>query len=154
MTNCHYKRLESLSFKELQLFGCSHLFPHAPYPQRNSERNWALSEEQRREEQLPPPSPTPPPPSPPSRPPPLQKPLFLTPCRVLLKHSPLLFPWPGLLKQHALHEKKRLVFKCYILKGGFFKVGAAICSDRSGLSPRPPPPPTTLTLFFSITQHY
>lgn len=83
----------------------------------------------------PPPSPTPPPPSPPSRPPPLQKPLFLTPCRVLLKHSPLLFPWPGLLKQHALHEKKRLVFKCYILKGGFFKVGAAICSDRSGLSP-------------------
>lgn len=59
MTNCHYKRLESLSFKELQLFGCSHLFPHAPYPQRNSERNWALSEEQRREEQLPPPLPNP-----------------------------------------------------------------------------------------------
>lgn len=124
VTNCHPKTFPSLPlFQGTQTLGFSLLFP---YPPRNPERNWALSEEQRREEFPPfthPPIPTPKPHLL------FPKTLFLTPCGVLLEHSPPLFPWPGLLKQRALHEKKRLVFKCFAVKGGLSQVGAEICSD-------------------------
>lgn len=49
--------------------------------------------------------------------------------RSIVKTQPPLFPWPGLLKQRALHEKKRLVFKCCAVKGGLFQVRVEICSD-------------------------
>jgi len=48
-----------------------------PTPHATLKRNWALSEEQRREEHPHPFNPTSPP-----------RTLFLTPCGVLLKHSP------------------------------------------------------------------
>lgn len=89
-----------------------------PNPLSTLKRNWALSEEQRREE-FPPssssylPSPNPVPHS----------------LRSIVKTQPPLFPWPGLLKQRALHEKKRLAFKCCAVKGGLFQVGAEIWSD-------------------------
>lgn len=89
-----------------------------PNPLSTLKRNWALSEEQKREEFPPPPqsylpSPNPVPHS----------------LRSIVKTQPPLFPWPGLLKQRALHEKKRLAFKCCAVKGGLFQVGAEIWSD-------------------------
>lgn len=127
---CHCKQLESLFFSQESLDASTTTTTHPP--PSTLKRNWALSVEQRREE---PPTTTNPPPPPlhSTHPSTLPQTLFLAPCRVLLKHSPLLpppLPWRlGLLKQRALHEKKRLVFKWRTVRGELFQVGAEICSD-------------------------
>lgn len=99
---------------------CALLFPVHTNPPCNPERNWALSEEQRREE------------FPPKK--------NLQPCLPslnpvprslwsIVKTQPPLFSAARLLNQRALHEKKRLVFKCCAVKGGCFQLGTGVCSD-------------------------
>lgn len=110
-------------FQGTRTLGCSLLFPTYPTPHATL-KGTGLCLRSKGERN--PPPPPPPPPLQPYLPSPNPVPHSL---RSIVKTQPPLFPWPGLLKQRALHEKKRLVFKCCAVKGGLFQVGAEICSD-------------------------